>query len=147
MSMSFTYFFFLSLSLSYPLTRELAPILKHIIDYSVSRSFTGGRIPRTGDQRVARPLPKHRTTHTQKNARTHSKSISNAGFEPAITVSERPKTVHASDRSVTETDIYILHCHENFRLTKCNLRPPNTRALNHSHSCNNKLHRGFTPAY
>jgi hypothetical protein len=32
-----------------PLTRELAPILEHRADYSVSRSFTGDRIPWTGD--------------------------------------------------------------------------------------------------
>jgi hypothetical protein len=36
-----------------------------------SLSFTGGRTPWTGDQVVARPLLKHRTTQTQKNADTH----------------------------------------------------------------------------
>jgi hypothetical protein len=48
------------------LTRELAPILEHRADYSVSWSFTGGRTPWTGDQLVARPLPvhKHRKTRT-----------------------------------------------------------------------------------
>jgi hypothetical protein len=32
--------------------------------------FTDGRTPWTSDQPVARPLPKHRTTQTQKNAYT-----------------------------------------------------------------------------
>jgi hypothetical protein len=49
---------------SCPLTRELAPILEHRADYSVSWSFTGGRTPWTGDQLVPRPLPKHRKTRT-----------------------------------------------------------------------------------
>jgi hypothetical protein len=31
-----------------------------------------GRTPWTGDQLVARPLPKHRTPQTQKNARTRT---------------------------------------------------------------------------
>jgi hypothetical protein len=56
---------------SCPLTRELAPILEHRADYSVSWSFTGGRTSWTGDQLVARPLPKHSTTKTQKNEDTH----------------------------------------------------------------------------
>jgi hypothetical protein len=34
-------------------------------DFSVSWSFSDGRTPWTGDQLVARPLPKHRTTQTQ----------------------------------------------------------------------------------
>jgi hypothetical protein len=33
--------------------------------------FTGGRTPWTSDQLVARPLPKHTTTQTQKNTYTH----------------------------------------------------------------------------
>jgi hypothetical protein len=93
----------LNIFFSYSLTRELAPILEHRADYSVSSSFTGGRTPCTGDQLVARPLPKHRTTQTQKNAETHETSTSRTGFEPAITASELSKTVHASDRSATET--------------------------------------------
>jgi hypothetical protein len=40
--------------------------LEHRADYSVSWSFTGGRFPWTGDQLVARPLPKHRSTQTQE---------------------------------------------------------------------------------
>jgi hypothetical protein len=57
----------------------LAPLLgscllywmEHRAVYSVSWSFTGGRTPWTGEQLVARPIPKHRTTQTQKNADTH----------------------------------------------------------------------------
>jgi hypothetical protein len=52
---------------------ELAPTLEHRADFSVSWSFTDGRTPWTGDQLVARPLPKHRTTQTQKNAHIHIK--------------------------------------------------------------------------
>jgi hypothetical protein len=55
------HFFFLL-----PLTRELASILEHRVDYSVPWSFTGGRIPLTGDQPIAKPLPKYRTTQIQK---------------------------------------------------------------------------------
>jgi hypothetical protein len=36
--------------------------------------FTDGRTPRTGDQLVTRPLPKHRTTQTQ-NKRIHTPNI------------------------------------------------------------------------
>jgi hypothetical protein len=50
-----------------------------------------------GDQLVARPLPTHRTTQTQ-NKRTHT-SVPRVGFEPAIPVLERAKTVHALDRA------------------------------------------------
>jgi hypothetical protein len=37
--------------------------------------FTDCRTPWTGDQLIARPLPKHRTTQTQKNAHTHTKHL------------------------------------------------------------------------
>jgi hypothetical protein len=77
--------------------------------------FTDGRTPWTGDQLVARPLPIHRTTQTQKTARTHTHththqtSMTWVGFEPTIPASERAKTVHALDRSATETgpQLYI----------------------------------------
>jgi hypothetical protein len=55
----------ISFSSSCPLTRELAPILEHRVDCPVSWSFTGGRTPCTGDQLVARPLPKNRKTNTE----------------------------------------------------------------------------------
>jgi hypothetical protein len=45
-------------------TLKLAPTLEHRADFSVSWSFTDVRTPWTGDQLVARPLPKHRKTHT-----------------------------------------------------------------------------------
>jgi hypothetical protein len=86
-----------------PLTRELAPILKHRANYSVSWSFTGGRVPWTGDHLVARPLPKHRTTQAQKNTDTNSTIMPKVGFELATTASKRWKTVNASDRSATVT--------------------------------------------
>jgi hypothetical protein len=68
--------------------------------------FTGGMTPWTSDQLVARPLPEHTTTQTQKNTYTHHlTSMPKAGFEPAITASERSKTVHASECSATATGI------------------------------------------
>jgi hypothetical protein len=60
-----------------------------------------------GDQLVARPLPKDKTTQTQKNADTHYISMPREGFEPAITASKRSKAVHASDRSATATGIKL----------------------------------------
>jgi hypothetical protein len=51
--------FFLPLAPPPPPTRELAPILEHKADYSVSWPFTGGRTPLTGDQLVAKPIPTH----------------------------------------------------------------------------------------
>jgi hypothetical protein len=51
------------------------------------------------DQRVARPLPTHRTVQ-KKNKRTQT-SMPPVGFEPTIPVFERAKTVHALDRAVT----------------------------------------------
>jgi hypothetical protein len=58
-----------------PLTWGLAPTLEHRADFSVSLSFTDGRTLWTGDQLVARPLPKYRTTQTQKNAHAHQTSM------------------------------------------------------------------------
>jgi preprotein translocase subunit SecG len=52
-----------------------------------------------GDQPVARPLPAHRTKQT-RNKRTQT-SMPQIGFEPAIPVFERAKTVHALDRATT----------------------------------------------
>jgi hypothetical protein len=46
--------------------------------------YTGGRTPWTGDQLVARPLPKHRTTQTQ-NKCTQT-SVPQVGLEPTIPV-------------------------------------------------------------
>jgi hypothetical protein len=51
--------------------------------YSVPYSFfTVGRTPWTGDQSVARPLPKHRTTQTQ-NKRIHTPNIHAMSAIPA----------------------------------------------------------------
>jgi hypothetical protein len=82
---------------------SLLPLLEHRANFSVSWSFTDGRTPWTGDQLVARPLPKHRTTQTQTNAHTHQTSMPWVGFEPTIPASKRAKTVHALDRLVTVT--------------------------------------------
>jgi hypothetical protein len=49
-----------------------APILEHRADFSLSCSFTDCRTPWTDDQLVARSLPKHRTTQTQKKKHTHT---------------------------------------------------------------------------
>jgi hypothetical protein len=65
--------------------------------------YTGGRTPWTGDQLVARPLPKHTKTkilYTPLNIHAPK-----AGFEPEITASERSKTVHALDRSAIATGL------------------------------------------
>jgi hypothetical protein len=43
---------------------SLLHFLEHRADFSVSWLFTDGRTPWTGDQLVARPLPKQRKTHT-----------------------------------------------------------------------------------
>jgi hypothetical protein len=56
-------------------------------------------VGRTGDQAVARPLPRHRTTQTQ-NKRTQT-SMPRMGFEPTTPVFERAETVLALDRAAT----------------------------------------------
>jgi hypothetical protein len=61
--------------------------------------YTVGRTPWTGDQPVARPLPTHKTTQTQKK-RTQP-SMTRVGFEPTISVFEWAKTVHALDCAAT----------------------------------------------
>jgi hypothetical protein len=61
--------------------------------------YTVGRTPWTGDQTVARPLPTHRTTHTQ-NVRTQT-SLLWVGIEPTIPAFELAKTVHALDSAAT----------------------------------------------
>jgi hypothetical protein len=61
---------------------------------------TVGTTSWTGYQPVARPLHAYKTTQTQ-NKRTQI-SIPQVGFEPAILVLERAKTlVHGSDRAAT----------------------------------------------
>jgi hypothetical protein len=61
--------------------------------------YTVGRTPWTSEKPVARPLPTHRTTQTQKK-RTQI-SMPRVGFEPTIPTFERARTVHALDRSAT----------------------------------------------
>jgi hypothetical protein len=84
-------------------TWRLAPILEHRADFSVFLIIHRRQDSLDCDQTVARPLPKHRTTQTQKNAHTHETSMPWVGFELTIPASERAKTVHASDRSATVT--------------------------------------------
>jgi hypothetical protein len=62
--------------------------------------FTVCRTPWTGDQPVARLLPTYRTAQTQSK-RTHRHPCIKRGFEPTISVFERAKTAHASDRAAT----------------------------------------------
>jgi hypothetical protein len=57
--------------------------------------YTDGRIPWTGDQPVARPLPTHRITQTQNKRRQTSMPC--VGLEPKIPAFKRAKTVYASD--------------------------------------------------
>jgi hypothetical protein len=72
--------------------------------------YTVGKIPWTGDQPVARPLPAHRTAQTQ-NKRTQT-SMPWVGFEPTIPVFERAKAVHVLDREATVIGM-ILHYRTN----------------------------------
>jgi hypothetical protein len=60
--------------MQYFVSSSLLPLLEHRADFSVSWSFTDGRTPWTGDQLIARPLPKDRITQTQKK-RTHISNI------------------------------------------------------------------------
>jgi hypothetical protein len=53
-----------------------------------------------------RPLPTHRTTQ-HRETQTHT-SMLRAGFEPAIPMFERPKSVLGLDRAATETGIVIV---------------------------------------
>jgi hypothetical protein len=66
--------------------------------------FTDGRTPWPGDQLVAR----HRIKHRETNTRTHAHNqtfMPWVGFDPTILASERAKTLHALDRSATETGL------------------------------------------
>jgi hypothetical protein len=70
-----------------------------IIQFLAARHiiYTVGRIPWTGDQPVARPLPRHRTAQTQ-DKRTQT-SMPRVGFKPTIPVFERAKTVRTLYRA------------------------------------------------
>jgi hypothetical protein len=69
------------------------PLFQFLIFYTVSST------PWMGDQPVARPLPTHRTTQTQKKCT--QTSLPEVVFEPTIPVFEQVKTIHALDRAVT----------------------------------------------
>jgi hypothetical protein len=75
-------------------------------------SYTVGRTPWASDQRVARPLPTHRTTQTQ-NKRIHT-FMPWVGSESTIPVFERAKTVHAFDRAATVIGHVVLYCNKMF---------------------------------
>jgi hypothetical protein len=80
--------FYLSLALQ-PFVRPW-PLFNFLIFYTV------GRIPWTGDEPVARPLP-------TQNKRTQT-SIPRVGLEPKIPVFERAETVHALYHAATVID-------------------------------------------
>jgi hypothetical protein len=63
--------------------------------------------PWADDHLVPRPLPvhKYRKTHTQHK---HQTSMSEEGFEPTITASERAKTVHALEHSAREWPAFFV---------------------------------------
>jgi hypothetical protein len=71
----------------------LQPFVGHCLFISFLILYTVGRIPWTGDQLVARPLP-------TQNKRTQT-SMPRVGFEPTIPVFKRAKTVHALDCAAT----------------------------------------------
>jgi hypothetical protein len=73
--------------------------LKRPVTLSEFEPATVGRTFWTGDQPVAKPLPRRRTAQTQ-NKRTQT-SMPSVGFEYTIPVLERAKTFHALDRAAT----------------------------------------------
>jgi hypothetical protein len=73
--------------------------VKRFVSLQVLNYNTVSRTPWTGDQPVARPLPTYRTIQTQ-NKRKQT-SMPRVGFETTVPVSEREKTIHASDRGAT----------------------------------------------
>jgi hypothetical protein len=90
-------FFSLSLSLSlwHQSPLRLGCVFSFLILYTVCRT------PWAGDQPVARPLPKHKTTQRQ-NKRTQT-STPRVTFEPTTPVFEREKIVNALTRAATVT--------------------------------------------
>jgi hypothetical protein len=64
--------------------------------------YTAGRTPWTGDLRVAKPLPTHRTTQTQNR---HTEIHASNGIEPTIPVFERVKKVEALESAATASGI------------------------------------------
>jgi hypothetical protein len=68
---------------------ELGRFFRFLILYAV------GRTPWTGDNPVARQLPTHRTTQTQKKCT--QTSVPRVGFEPTIPVFKWTKKIHALD--------------------------------------------------
>jgi hypothetical protein len=70
-----------------------------------------------GDQPIARPIPAYETAQTQnKSTQTSTPQV---GFEPTISVFERAKTVHASDRAAIVIGMEsIQKCKYRYRL-KC----------------------------
>jgi hypothetical protein len=72
----------------------LRPLFQFLIFYVV------GRIPWAGDQPVARPLPAHRTSQTERT----QTCMPRVGFETTIPVFLRAKTVHVLDRVANVID-------------------------------------------
>jgi hypothetical protein len=75
--------------------------------------YTVGRNSCTEVQPVTRPLPTRITIQTQ-NEHTQITTPQN-GFEPTISVLERAKTVHATDREATVIGWYSVIGHDRLK--------------------------------
>jgi hypothetical protein len=79
-----------------------SPLLGFDRFFSFLIFYTVGRTPCMGDQPVARHM--HTGQHKHRiNAQT---SMPQVGFKPTISVFERDKTVHASDRAATVIGVF-----------------------------------------
>jgi hypothetical protein len=76
--------------------------VKRFVSLQFLISKTVGRIPWTGDQPIARPLP----TQTQNKHRLTSMPL--VEIEPTIPAFERAKRVHALDRAATVIGFYMV---------------------------------------
>jgi hypothetical protein len=99
-----------SIQLGYHYVSETGSVCFAVASFSVFLIlYTVGRTPWTGDQPVARPLPKHRIPQTQnKRTQTYMPPV---GFEPTITVLERAKTVLALDLAATRSTSAVHKAH------------------------------------
>jgi hypothetical protein len=88
---------FISVSLLYfqSISMALQPFVRPWPLFQFFNLYTVGRTPWTGDQPVARPLPKHRL---------NAQSMPRVGLETTTPVFERAKTVHALDRAAGHYD-------------------------------------------
>jgi hypothetical protein len=63
------------------------PLLQFVMFF-----YTNGRIPWTGNQPVARPVPTQRTAKHRNSTHTHKEPCFLVGFKPTIPAFERAKT-------------------------------------------------------